>query len=292
MLCKAAEYGFEYVELGHSTPISAVDEIKRALDDGIVKVSSLHNFCPLPPYATGMAPNLFSPATNSKGESSLWYKNTINTLNFAKEVDASKIVAHTGAIHYFWFNPSYVLEKKFDELGYDKIAESLEYQNILKKYLKTSESKAQKHHRFILENLEKINEELKSRNIILGIENRDGLSELPFDTLYADFLYEVMAKCSNIMAWHDIGHSQIKELLGIIKIEEMLEKLEGRICGWHIHDCTSECKDHKGLGSGILDIGKFKKYFNPDSQVFVLELNGSVSSSDVKDSLKILQDSF
>ena len=49
MLEAAAALGYEYVEISHSTPISAVGGILKSVEDGVVKVSSTHNFCPLPP---------------------------------------------------------------------------------------------------------------------------------------------------------------------------------------------------------------------------------------------------
>ena len=47
MLEATAALGYEYVEISHSTPISAVGGILKAVEDGVVKVSSTHNFCPL-----------------------------------------------------------------------------------------------------------------------------------------------------------------------------------------------------------------------------------------------------
>ena len=64
MLCKCAELGFEYVELGHNTTVNLVQGILKAVKEGVVKVSSLHNFCPVPPFARPPAPNLYSPATS------------------------------------------------------------------------------------------------------------------------------------------------------------------------------------------------------------------------------------
>lgn len=76
MLEAAAALGYEYVEISHSTPISAVGGILKAVEDGVVKVSSTHNFCPLPPFVTGAAPDLYSPSTASDKESSQWLRHT------------------------------------------------------------------------------------------------------------------------------------------------------------------------------------------------------------------------
>eukprot|EP01035_Chromulina_nebulosa_P037749 gene37748-50959_t len=43
-----AALGYEYVELSHGIRITLVPGILRGVEEGIVKVSSTHNFCPLP----------------------------------------------------------------------------------------------------------------------------------------------------------------------------------------------------------------------------------------------------
>ena len=39
MLQRAAELGFEYVELGHSTTMASMEGIIKAVEEGVVKVS-------------------------------------------------------------------------------------------------------------------------------------------------------------------------------------------------------------------------------------------------------------
>ena len=102
MLCRAAELGYEYVELGHSTTNVSMEGIIKAVEEGVVKVSSLHNFCPIPPFAKGATPNLFSPATKSKKESELWLRHTRNTLEFAGRFGAKAVVCHCGYLSYFF----------------------------------------------------------------------------------------------------------------------------------------------------------------------------------------------
>ena len=105
MLQEAAAMGFEYVELGHSTTIQTVDGIVKALEEGVVKASSVHNFCPIPPFASGASPNLFSPSTKSKIESGQWLRHTRNTLDFAGIFKAKAMVMHGGSLSYFFARP-------------------------------------------------------------------------------------------------------------------------------------------------------------------------------------------
>ena len=55
MLREMADLGFQYVELSHGVRLSLVPGILRALDEGFIKVASVHNFCPLPVGVMGAA---------------------------------------------------------------------------------------------------------------------------------------------------------------------------------------------------------------------------------------------
>jgi hypothetical protein len=61
MMEEIRELGFARVELGHGVPVSLVPGVLRAVDEGLVEVGSVHNFCPLPVEADRAAPNFFQP---------------------------------------------------------------------------------------------------------------------------------------------------------------------------------------------------------------------------------------
>ena len=48
MLEWMASLGFKNVELSHGISINLVPGIIQAVEDGVIEVSSVHNFCPLP----------------------------------------------------------------------------------------------------------------------------------------------------------------------------------------------------------------------------------------------------
>src|SRR5437763_181789 len=59
MLREIRDLGFEYAELSHGTRISLLPGILEAIDADEIKISSLHNFCPLPIGVNSSAPNLY-----------------------------------------------------------------------------------------------------------------------------------------------------------------------------------------------------------------------------------------
>jgi len=106
MLQEMAGLGFEYVELSHGVRITLVPGVLRAVEEGVIKVSSTHNFCPLPTGVVQAAPNLFEPSDSDHREHDQWLRHTKRSIDFAAQVKAKVLVCHLGSVHFFWFNPA------------------------------------------------------------------------------------------------------------------------------------------------------------------------------------------
>ncbi len=292
MLQYAAELGFDYVELGHSTTISSIEGIIKAVEEGVIKVSSLHNFCPIPLFAKGASPNLFSPATKSKIESDQWLRHTKNTLDFARMFNARAVVMHLGFLSYFFFNPTAKLEKFILEHQDENLLENKEYLGVVKKFMASAQKRAEKiDYKNIEKNIRAISDIATEKDLLLGLENREGADELPLDWNF-EKLVNALKIDTPARTWHDVGHSMRKQLLGFGDQIELIERTKDSIIGWHLHDCSNEGKDHIAIGKGCIDFKKISQYFDPSKHIFTLELNRAVRSRDAIDSLKRVQDLF
>src|SRR5512138_3965717 len=98
MLREIRELGFQYAELSHGTRISLLPGILEAVDAGEMKISSLHNFCPLPMGVTVAAPNLFQFSADRARERELAVRHTLKTIELAARVKAPVVVLHLGSI--------------------------------------------------------------------------------------------------------------------------------------------------------------------------------------------------
>src|SRR5262245_56849605 len=98
MLREVRDLGFEYAELSHGTRISLMPGILEAVDAGEIKISSVHNFCPLPMGVNHSAPNLYQFSAEKPRERELAIRYTIKTLEFAARVKATLAVLHLGSI--------------------------------------------------------------------------------------------------------------------------------------------------------------------------------------------------
>lgn len=290
MLCRARELGFEYVELGHSTAPTSVEGILKALAEGVVKVSSLHNFCPVPPFAAGASPNLYSPSTKSAAESQQWLRHTGNTLEFAKLTGAKAVVNHSGALSYFLFRPDAKISALIDAQELPKLEFDARFQAEADKFRRKTAARADRlDYKYLLENLEKIEPKLERAGVFLGIENRDGLSELPLDWNLRG-LFGKIGESKTVKFWHDVGHSKKKELKGLYRQEKLLDEMAEFTAGWHLHDCDEYGEDHKPIGEGRIDFAALKKYFDPKKHIFTIELGAKNRSARAADSLKRVQD--
>src|SRR5216683_7854568 len=98
MLGEIRELGFDYAELSHGIRISLMPGILEAVDAGEIRISSLHNFCPLPIGVNYAAPNLYQFSAERARERELAQRYTAKTLEFATRVKAGSVVLHIGSI--------------------------------------------------------------------------------------------------------------------------------------------------------------------------------------------------
>src|SRR6266700_5271727 len=94
MLREIRELGFDYAELIHGTRISLLPGILEAVDAGEIKISSLHNFCPLPMGVNYAAPNLYQFSAEHPREREMAQRYTLKTIEFAARVKAPAVVLH------------------------------------------------------------------------------------------------------------------------------------------------------------------------------------------------------
>lgn len=270
MLQEVADLGFEYAELSHGIRVSLVPGIIKAVEQGVIKIASLHNFCPLPPAINYAAPNLYQPTAKDLRERHLWLKHTRKTIDFAQQLNAECVVLHGGSVRLFWDG---VLKKMIRyRTGKTQVQLNADYyyqmlvEKTQAKLFKASREPMER----LIESLSWIVPYAQERGVKLGIENRDGLKELPMDRDYKNML-ETFADSETIFYWHDTGHSKIKEILGIANQMAQLESMRGRTLGIHVKDARDDGMENLPIGDGDLDWDAIARYFD-GPQVITLEV--------------------
>src|SRR5581483_2216065 len=98
MLREIRDLGFEYAELSHGTRISLLPGVLDAVAAGEMKISSLHNFCPLPIGVNNSAPNLYRLSAEKPAERENAYRYTRKTIEMAARLKAPLVVLHYGSM--------------------------------------------------------------------------------------------------------------------------------------------------------------------------------------------------
>jgi sugar phosphate isomerase/epimerase len=269
MLQEMAGLGFEYVELSHGIPL--VPGILKAVEEGVVKVSSCHNFCPLPTGISHAAPNLYRPSSTDARERDQWLRQSRRTIDFAAQVRAPKVVMHLGAVEFFWFNPAGKVEAYVERHAGEDLAKDAAYQKLLAKALGRLRGRMGPYWENTKSGLATLLPYAEEKGVRLGFENREGFDELPVDADHPA-LIAALAKPAACGYWHDAGHAQLKQNMGLLNHREHLEKNAPNIIGFHLHDVSKEGRDHQPIGTGTIDFGMVSSFWRPE-HTLVLEFS-------------------
>jgi sugar phosphate isomerase/epimerase len=264
MLREIRGFGFDFAELSHGIRLSLVPGILDAVDAGEIKISSVHNFCPLPVGVEKASPNLYEFSAERPRDRELAVKHTLKTIDFAVRVKASLVVLHLGAMELKDYTG------KLEEMLERGERNSRKYESLLADALKVRAAKKEKFFELTKETLRQILPAAEKAGIKLGIENREAMEELPVEEDFKLFLAEF--RSPSIAYWHDCGHAQIKENLGIIRHADFLGSLAPRLVGFHIHDVLFPGRDHQPPGAGAIDFAVLKPFVKPE-HIKVFELN-------------------
>ena len=273
MLREIRELGFGYAELSHGTRISLLPGILEAVDAGEIKISTLHNFCPLPMGVNYSAPNLYQFTADRERERELAIRYTLKTLEFAERVKAPLVVLHLGSIEIKDYSGKLKEMLERGEKGTPR------YEKICAELLTKREAKKEPFVENLYDSLRKIVPVAEAKGIKLGCENREALEELPFESDFM-FLFREFAS-PNVTYWHDTGHAQIKENLGFIQHAMHLESLAHRLAGFHIHDVQPPARDHCAPGTGSVDFAALKPMVKPE-HIKVFEFSPSLTVEEVR----------
>lgn len=274
-----ADLGFEQVELSHGVRIVLVPGILKAVEEGVIKVGSTHNFCPLPIGVVQAAPNLFEPSATDHKEHEQWVRHTKRSIDFAAQVRARVVVCHLGSVSFFWSSPERKLKRYLrDKPGAGRDGDP-KYAALVGKALEKLRKRMKPFWAQTRASVLEVFDYAAVKGVKLGFENREKFEELPLDADYADFVAG-LPEGSPAGYWHDTGHADIKQTMGLLDHRVHLTKNAPQLIGFHLHDVSASGQDHQPIGSGHIDFKMVSEFWRP-GQELVLELSPRVKSEDV-----------
>jgi sugar phosphate isomerase/epimerase len=250
--------GVQAVEAEYRMTKAMLQDILPLVEEGRVRVTSLHNILPLPPRipkerANGEFVSLSSPEERERKSA---VKYTLGTMDWAEKFGAQAVVLHLGKVRMEGVMQS--LRRVYDagetetREGKDFIAEQKEIRSRLGKVLVGPS----------LKSLEMLAKAAEMRGIFLGIENRYNIQDFPNLEEFKSLLEEFRG--SPVRYWHDIGHATTQENLGLVRKGELLQNFGELLVGVHLHGCRGYM-DHYAPGSGEEDYLLLKKFLKAET---------------------------
>ena len=265
MLAEIRALGFEYAELGHATRLSLLDGIQRAVTAGEIKISSVHNFCPLPLAVNGPAPDYYLPSSSREREQELVLRHTLRTIDCAASLGARVVVLHLGRV------PMRNRTARLVELFADGQAGTPRFERKRARALRVRERRRQKPFDRVCRLLDRMVPRAQEAGVKLGFETRLGLEEIPNEDETEELLRRYGADVAGY--WFDNAHAQIKENLGLLRLETVLERFRGRTLGMHLQDFTPPVFDHLPPGAGKFEFQRLTPFVTND-MIATWEIHG------------------
>jgi len=277
MVREIKNLGIGRIELNFTLTRDFVRDIISMRDAGDIEVTSLHNFCPIP---TGITPKKASPdyyslASLDETERAKALRFTRETILTAQRLKAGTVVLHLGKVK----------TKDYTKKLADALDTKTEYARLKNEMIKARQAHAKPHLDKAIASLEDLSTFAEEKGVRLGIETRYYHTEIPSVDEIGIILNHFKSK--NVGYWHDAGHAQLYENLGICKHKKYLDRYKENIIGMHLHD-ISGTKDHMAPLQGEFDFSILRPYLT-EKTVLVLEPHEVANAEDIKKGAKYLE---
>jgi len=234
-----------------------------------VPVLSVHAFFPNPVDAgeEGSGANAFLFSAPDRRERETAVRFGIATLEAAERVGARVVVLHVGRVPV---EPELLAE--YRRLERVEGSAPPELPAAVAAVLSARERLRRPHLDAVLRSIDRLNREALRRGLLLGIENRYHLHEIPLHDEAGLILREFDGGA--VRYWHDVGHALNHQRLGVGTQEAWLEAYGARLAGTHLHDIRGG-HDHLAPGTGEADFTAILRHLPADA-IKIMEIGQSV----------------
>lgn len=272
MLQEIRRLGFPAAELGHAIRFSLWPGILAAHEKGLIQITSLHNFCPVPTGVFRPNPNCYEFSDPRPTVRASARKASEETIRQAARLGAKAVVCHLGTA-----GPRGVTRRLERLYGEGKFL-TRPYTNLKVEAVEKRRDLFQVIWPRVRESLEPLVNLAGELKIRLGFEIREEFEEFPHEEEMRDVLESFPAEV--VGYWHDFGHAARKDFLGWHSHRETLQLRAPRLLGCHIHDCRRPGEDHLPLSHGEINFPALLPLV-PRDAIAVLELSPRASEEQV-----------
>lgn len=274
----AARLGFPHVEINYVVPPEGVEQILASRE---VAVSSLHSPAPRVRMADGRWSDALNLASLDQEERSLAVRLAQRTIDYAARAGARYVVVHLGGIG----GGSFQEEQRLRGLYERGVRRGEEVEGLRRQALLRRRQGAERHLPEARRSLAEIAGYAARRGVAVGLENRYHYHEIPSLEEMRELLMDYPPHV--VGYWHDVGHAEVLDRLGLTDKRRWLEELGHRCLGCHLHDVDG-LADHRAPGQGHVDWEYLARAL-PPLVPRVLEINQRIPEDQVASSLAFLR---
>lgn len=269
------DLGFNTIELGHGLSISQLQGIRefRATSKRSFQVLSVHNFCPMPVEILTDNPDCYEFSSYRQADRERAVKLTRQTMATAKEFGARFVVLHLGRITPL----TGMTDTLLNVLTKNGVA-IREYAKLKLEMVCKREKRAALYTDRVTSVLEPLLEEAAKLDLVLCIENRSDFEAIPSERELLALLqkYDTL----HLRYWHDFGHAQMRESLGLLDHAQWLAQIAPYCAGAHLQDAAWPDRDHLIPFEGEIPFDQLVPLL-PSSLPYILELSSKSKPSDI-----------
>ncbi|MFI3243540.1 MAG: TIM barrel protein [Akkermansia sp.] len=283
MCQEIVDLGFDHIEISHGIKLTLIPGILKAVDEGLVKATGVHNFCPAPIEVKGDSPDVFQFTSFREWERSRAMNLSKETIDFCHRVQAKYLVLHMGRVHR--------LEGSSRTRSLERLARagdigSIAYARKKNELMRERRKMAPIYYERARVALHELAEYASKYDLMLGVEGRSHYEQIPSEEEMLRLLDE-FKDCPNVGYWHDFGHIQRKHNLLMLDHEQFLDSVKAHLIGAHVNDVQWPARDHRAPFAGSRRAGVdfdtlIPKFFTPDMPL-TWELSGSNKAEDIKE---------
>lgn len=268
--------GFDTIELGHGLSVSQLHGIRGAFAKGGFGVVSVHNFCPMPVEIPVDNPDCYEFTSQRPQERERALKLTRQTMETASEFGARFVVLHLGRIQSLRGMTDTLLARLREKGAADRA-----YCREKLSALRRREAVSGAFLKRVMAALEPLVEEAAKRNLTLVVENRSDFEAFPTERELLELMRHF--DTPHLRYWHDFGHAQMRESLGLLDHAQWLADIAPYAAGAHLQDARWPDEDHLVPFEGEIPFDRLVPLL-PSSLPYVLELSREASPEAIRNS--------
>ena len=280
-LLDIGKLGVDAIEIGYNITRQRLKELIALISDMNMRAVSVHNFCPLPDEAgLNRFPTdyyrLSSRNARERAKAVDFTKRSIDTCGL---VSSRVLVVHAGTVELEHIDARRLLHLyNAGKFG------SHEYVAARKEFLIERSKKSAAHLESVERSLEELLDYAHSAGVKIGLETRYYPNEIP-NIDEAEYLLGRF-KHKGLVYWHDTGHAETNQRLGITAHDDYLNRLSGYMLGIHLHDLRG-IDDHMAPFSGDFDFSKLAPYLKGDV-IKVIEAHSPATPGQLSEAIRRL----